>query len=531
MSDSPDSRDLKSAFEELKRINSLLDRISRVRETNHIMSIIVSDLVRMTEASQGVITLVSESDAERMTTVVRDRREEQGGLPHHLLEVLCGWVLRHKVLLHIIDLDSDERFRSISSDGGQFKSLLVVPMIVRGEVIGVTTLARELAAGPFTEDHGRLAGIVSTQTAQVLSNALLLKELAEKQSLLQESCRRLQEENARLTSVMHERYALEGIIGRSAAMKKVLTLISKVCGDDTPVLITGSTGTGKELVARAIHFNSPRRERPFVIKNCGVKTETLLEAELFGHIKGAFTGADRSKPGLFREADGGTIFLDEVGDAPPSTQAALLRVLESGEIRPVGASKAEYVNVRVLSATNKDLARAMEAGEFRSDLYYRLNAMTIRMPSLAERPEDIPLLAEHFLAVQRVRLQNDDLALTPAAMEALKRCHWPGNVRQLENEIARAALLCELDGQIDVPDLSEEITAGSAARPSGGEASYRGELRTAVEDVERDMIARALRDTHGNILQSSRLLGLTRKGLKDKMARYGIRADDAEKAS
>jgi len=512
--------ELRTAFEELSRINAMLDKISRVRETNHIMSIIITELVRMTQASQGVITLVSESDQGRMTTVVRSRTDGRGDVSHHLNDVLCGWTLENRVLLKVDDLDNDPRFRSLSSEEGACKSILCVPMIVRGEVIGVTTLVRDAASGPFTEDHGRLLGIVSSQSAQILSNAILLKELAQSHELLKESHRKLEKEHDALAIAVADRFALEGIVGKSPALRKVLTLISKVSRNDSPVLITGPTGTGKELVARAIHCNSQRRNKPYVIKNCGVKTETLLESELFGHVKGAFTGADRAKPGLFREADGGTIFLDEIGDAPPSTQAAILRSLETGEIRPVGASRPEFVDVRVISATNKDLTRAMEAGLFRPDLYYRLNALTIEMPALADRRADIPLLVDHFVARQRIRLQNNGLMFTPAALEAFARYDWPGNIRQLENEIERAALMCDMDGVIDSADLSPEISAGPGQKGEG--SPYGGELRAAVEQVEREMILRTLRETEGNILQSSRLLGLTRKGLKDKMARYGL---------
>lgn len=523
MADAPDDQ-LHAAFVELQRINSLIDKICRVHETNHIMALVIGELVKLTGANQGVISLVSKVEEEGLTTIVRDQSQGKDELPFQVHQNIAGWVLQNRRGLAITDLDEDPRFRGLSSEGGRYKSLICAPMIARGDTIGVTTLVREAARGPFTEDHSRQAGIISSQAAQILSNALLMQELARNNELLKESQRRLQEENVHLTQAVAANFTFENIVGKSEAIRRVLRLTSKVSANDAPVLITGPTGTGKELVARAIHYNGRRKNRPFVVKNCGVKTETLLESELFGHTKGAFTGADRARPGLFREADGGTIFLDEIGDAPLSTQVAILRAIETGEIRPVGASKPEQVDVRIISATNQDLKKAMEAGEFREDLFYRLNAVTIELPPLAHRPEDIPLLVEVLLKRQRIRLCNEELTISEAALEALKRYAWPGNVRQLENEIERAAVVCDLDGVIQVSDLSAEVAGSRAA--SAAASAPGGALRQAVEGVEREFITRTLHETGGNILQSSKLLGLTRKGLKDKMLRYGISAQD-----
>ncbi len=511
---------LQAALLELQSINSVIERISRVRETNHIMSIIINELIKLTDSSQGVINLITRQEDQDLQTVIRKMEPLANDIPFKVHNQISGWVLNNKQMLKIDDLDCDRRFDSISSEDGRFKAILCFPMIAGGETIGLTTLVKASEKQTFSEDQCRLAGIIVSQSAQILKNAILYDELAHKTALLEVSLKKLKDEIVRLQGEIGKSFAFENIIGKSKPMREVLTLVSKVCANDSPVLITGHTGTGKELIAKAIHYNSDRKNKPLIVKNCGVKTETLLESELFGHTKGSFTGADRDKPGLFREAHGGTIFLDEIGDAPLSVQAAILRVIENGEIRPIGANKPEYVDVRVLSATNKRLENEISAGNFRQDLYYRLNTFTIQLPPLKERKEDIPLLVNHFLDRLKVKLARENLTVSPAAMEILSTYSWPGNVRQLENELERAAVVCEDGAVIESSDLSSIFIA-----PEADKIIYEGDqgpLKSAVENVEREMIHNALKKTSNNILQSAKLLGLTRKGLKDKMKRYGI---------
>jgi transcriptional regulator with PAS, ATPase and Fis domain len=432
-------------------------------------------------------------------------------------------VIREKKVLKIDDLDADDRFREMTSEGGRFKSIICCPMIVRGEVIGLTSLIRSDSSGPFDSADARLAGVVASQSGQILSNAILRDQLAQNNELLKEAQHKLREENTRLRAALDLSTGFEQVIGESHVMKQVLAMASRASTTDAPVLILGETGTGKELLARAIHFNSARREKPFVVKNCGVKTESLLESELFGHVKGAFTGADRDKPGLFKEADGGTVFLDEIGDAPASTQAAILRVLENGEIRPIGSTTTDHVDVRVLSATNKDLEEAISSDEFRRDLYYRLNTFTITIPSLKERRDDIPLLAQRFLHRLRTKLGNDQLAISEEALTRLCRYSWPGNIRQLQHELEKAAILSDPSGTIGEQHLSPDIRNAPGTLTS----QPVGSLRASVEQLEIEMIERVLNETDGNIQRSAKILGLTRKGLKDKINRYGIGSADS----
>jgi Nif-specific regulatory protein len=521
MKENQSPENLKAALNELECINRVIDRICRVRETNHIMSIIISELIDFTSSDQGVINLISQYQKTEPVTVIRKKPPQSEGTQFKVDGLIVGWVLKHKRLLKIDDLDTDERFSGLSSEEGRLKSILCCPMIVRGEIIGITSLVKDAESGPFADDQSRLAGIIVSQSAPILGNSLLLEELARKNELLELSKKRLQDENIRLRLEIDSDLAFENIVGKSESMKNVLTLVSKFSSIDSPVLITGPTGTGKELIAKAIHYNSGRKDKPFVVKNCGVKTESLLEAELFGYVKGAFTGADRDKPGLFKEADGGTIFLDEIGDAPAATQVAILRVLESGELRPVGATRTEFVDVRIVSATNKDLKSEIEKGTFRQDLFYRLNTFVIDLPPLSQRRDDIPLLVNHFLNKLKVKLNWEKPSITPEALKLLTSCSWPGNVRQLENEIERASVVCGPDRPIGIADLSPELLDSIEER--FGHIDFKGQLKTIVEKVEREVISGTLKENDGNIMRTSKILGLTRKGLRDKMARYGIK--------
>jgi transcriptional regulator with GAF, ATPase, and Fis domain len=518
-----ESHKLQSAFEELRLINNLVHAISQVRESNHIMSIIITEMVRASDADQGIISAVSRIDPEAINTLARRSDGSAGSIPFVISDSISGWVLKNKTILKVDDLDADTRFMDVTSEEGRFKSIVCAPMFVGGEIIGLATTIRSHLRGPFTDQQCRLIGTLASQTAYVLANAQLAEDLANKNAMLSASYARLNEENALLKSEISGRNGFERIVGVSKSMKQLLVMASKFSANDAPILITGETGTGKELIARGIHSNSNRRGKSFVVKNCGIKTESLLEAELFGYVKGAFTGADRDKPGLFKEANQGTIFLDEIGDAPASTQAAILRAIQHGEIRPVGSSKTETVDVRVISATNKDLKEEIREGRFREDLYYRLNTLALVIPPLRERPEDISVLIDHFLGIISAKSGRTGLSISNGALQVLATYRWPGNVRQVEHEMERASVLCGPDNVIEPTDLSPEILEAAIEAPGLG--LPKGELRSAVEKLERTMIVAALGENNGNLVHTAQALGLTRKGLKDKIARYEIRAN------
>ena len=329
--------------------------------------------------------------------------------------------------------------------------------------------------------------------------------------------RRLQSENAYLRAQLEERYRFEGLIGKSPAMKRLFQLLETVAPTNSTILITGETGTGKEVVARAIHQGGPRRSHRFVALNCSAIPETLLEAELFGHVRGAFTGAVGNRQGRLEQAHKGTLFLDEVGTMSVALQTKLLRALQEREFERVGDSHTIKVDVRVIAATNSDLARMVADGEFREDLYYRLNVIPVQLPPLRERKDDIPLLVRHFLE----KLQTDK-TISQEAIRRLMAYQWPGNVRQLENAIERAVALSGGRSQMDVGDLPTEIEQAEApVMTADVTLPEEGiDLDRFVSKIERDLIQRSLERTNGNKGAAARLLGLKRTTLVEKLKRF-----------
>lgn len=339
---------------------------------------------------------------------------------------------------------------------------------------------------------------------------LLLQRMAEKVHLVTE--------NEFLRERVTTEDKLDGIIGTSAHIQDVLRMISRLKDTRTPVLISGESGTGKELVARAIHFRGSMAQTPFVAVDCGSLVPTLMESELFGYEKGAFTGATKSKAGLFQAANGGTIFLDEIGELPLEMQAKLLRVLQEKEVRPVGSNERETVDVRVVAATNRDLEAAYRAGTFRKDLYFRLNVVTVHVPPLRDRRSDIPVLVHHFLDRYA---KGSQIHVTPAAMKSLLQYDWPGNVRELENCIARAVTLG--DGlTIDVADLPPAIRSEQAESGTPRKAETSSLSTTALAEMERVTILRVFEQAHGDKALAGKMLGISRATLYRKLKRYNI---------
>ena len=390
----------------------------------------------------------------------------------------------------------------------------------------ISSLARAINSGriyryitkPWEPDELRI------NVKRALESYALSSENSTLAGALAEANERLQAENRYLRDEVERRYSFEGIVADSPAMQRVFEIMKKVAETDATVLITGETGTGKELVARAIHYTGARHEQRFVAQNCAALPDTLLESELFGHRRGAFTGAHRDKKGLFESADRGTIFLDEIGETEPGMQVRLLRVLQEGEIRPIGSSDTLQVDVRVLAATNSDLEALVREGRFREDLFYRLRVVEIKVPPLRERRSDIPALAQHFLEGANKRMQRQLSGFSNAAMELLTANAWRGNVRELENEIERVVVLAGEEEQVSVEMLSGHIRGGRSevlASEVGDDGILDWNLNHAVDNMKRHMIMAAMRET-GSKTRAAERLGIPRQSLQKMMKRLGL---------
>jgi Nif-specific regulatory protein len=412
---------------------------------------------------------------------------------------VCSQVLTQRTALLSNDLEDSRLGGSASLSAQRVTSLLCVPITVDG-FEGLIYLDGIDPAVPFTKNHLHQLTALSFIVAAGLERARSIEDLVG--------------ENLRLRA-SHE--IETSMIGGSRLLREVFYLISKAAPNDSNVLIVGESGTGKELVARAIHVNSPRRQRPFVAINCAVLNENLLESELFGHEKGAFTGAATQKRGKFEIADGGTIFLDEIGELAPNLQAKLLRVLQEREFERVGGTRPIRVDVRIVAATNRSLEARIKEDKFRDDLFFRLNVVRIRVPALRERPEDIPLLAQHFLGKVAERCRKKVTGISKRAEVLLARYHWPGNVRELENVIERAVVLGASE-RILPEDLPAEILETSA-----GGADIQGDFHERVKGAKREIVNAGLKAANGSYTEAARLLGLHPNNLHRLMRNLGMK--------
>src|SRR4030081_2785914 len=392
--------------------------------------------------------------------------------------------------------------------GHQELSFVCVPSVLNRRAIGALAIDLRYKPERNFERSTKFLGIVASMVAQAIKI----------QKLIEEDKRRLVDENTHLRQELKERYDFSNFVGTSGPMRQIFEQVTQVAGTNTTVLIRGESGTGKELIAAATHHSSLRAKKPFVKVSCAALPESLIESELFGYEKGAFTGAEARKKGRFELADGGTLFLDEIGDINLATQVKLLRVLQQREFERVGGTETVKANVRLIAATNKDLEKSIASGAFREDLYYRLNVFTIFVPPLRDRKADMLLLVDHFLEkFAREHKRNIKRISTPA-IDMLASYHWPGNVRELENTLERAVLMCDgevIHGHHLPPSLQTAEASGTVTRVS---------LYDAVSAYEKDLIQDALKTTRGNRARAARLLDTTERIINYKVRNYGIDA-------
>ena len=489
-----DELDLSSLKKDHQRL-MLLYEFSRsiylhLEDQQKLLDEIMSSAFRTLDAERGFIALVDEDTGELTCEFVRDNATEKESEKLEVSRTILHKVHKEGVSILTVNALKDQEFRDVKSvKEYSIRSAMCAPLLFQNEVIGVVYLDNRASAGKFSEDDLMFLTALCHQAGTALRNSWLHRQVVQ--------------ENIRLANALMPRFQ---ILGDSEKMKKVFQTMKKVAPSDITVLIQGDTGTGKELVAQAIHELSSRRSRPFIAVNCAAIPKELIESELFGHEKGAFTSAISTRQGKFELAHGGSIFLDEIGDMSLETQAKVLRTLEEQEFQRVGGSKSIKVDVRVIAATNKDLGKAVKEGKFREDLYYRLNVVLLTLPALRERKKDIIPLAEYFMADKAKKISQK-------TQQLLLSYDWPGNVRELKNYIERAVVLG--DGEVIQPeDLPYSIRKGLKIIPPPLEP---------LDRIEEDHIIRVLRSTEWNKSEGAKILGITRQTLDNKIEKYKIK--------
>ena len=508
MDDSKVSREIK----ELSLLFEISKKLSETLDLKRVLKPVLEMMAEHMEMMRGTLTILNRKRGEIIIEEAYGLKpEEQAKGKYRMGEGITGKVIdtgQPAIIPRISDeplfLDRTGSRKGLNKGDITF---ICVPIKIGSEVIGALSVDRLFNEKVSFKEDVRLLTIIASS----ISSAVRLRQHA------QEELEKMREENQRLQDELKTRYRPKAIVGNSKIMQTVYTLIDKVCRTTTTVLILGESGVGKERVAQAIHYNSNRADKPFVKINCAALPESLIESELFGHEKGAFTGAMSARKGRFEMADKGTIFLDEIGDLPLSVQTKLLRVLQEKEFERIGGNATIKVNVRIITATNRDLDLLMQEGKFREDLYYRLNIFPVVVPPLRERKTDIMLLTDHFVEKYGREHGKQIVRISTPATDMLVNYHWPGNVRELENCIERAIILCT-DGVIQSyhlpPNLQRSETPGTDETRSG--------FKETMVNVEREIIIDELKRSRGNMAKAARALGITERIMGLRVAKFGI---------
>jgi Nif-specific regulatory protein len=473
---------------DLSALMKISTTINAIRGVEELQKTLLDLIFEVISAERGVILLTDSgaenAESEFVSVFGLDRHRGQDE-SIKVSSKVTKWVLKHRESILITNNADPNEFQSASLIADEPTSVMCVPLIMLDRTLGVIYLDTTLPDTRFDQDHLQLVSAISAITAVAIDNARHFEWLVN--------------ENKRLIADFNIEHNL---VGESAPIREVLQFISKVAPTDSTVLISGESGTGKELAARAIHLNSKRADKPFMAVNCAALAESLLESELFGHEKGAFTGALSQKKGRLEIADGGTVFLDEIGELSPSLQVKLLRVLQEREFERVGGTRSIKVDIRVITATNKNLENAVSQGAFRQDLYYRLNVVNLEMPSLRERQEDIPMLANYFAMKYSKKCNRRVLGITKQAQSHLLSYDWPGNVRELENAIERAVVLGTTD-RILAEDLPESVLESEQVN-----TEPLTQYHDAVAQTKKEIILSAMQQAKGNYTEAAKILGV-----------------------
>lgn len=511
MSSSYQENEYRGKLEELSllfEISQILDQSLDLKQVIQPVLTAVTDHLGML---RGTITLLNRNTREILIEAAYglSPSERQRGR-YKLGEGITGKVVESGQPKIIPRISEEPEFlnKTGARRGRQYQdiSFLCVPIKIGNETVGALSVDREFVGESKLQEDVRILSVVASMIAQAVKIRQSVME--ERQQLL--------EENDRLHRELEERFQPSNIVGKSKAMQHVYDMVAQVSKSDATVLIRGESGTGKELVAQAIHYNSPRAGKSLIKVNCAALPETVIESELFGHEKGAFTGAISTRKGRFEAANGGTIFLDEIGDLSPMTQVKLLRVLQEKEFERVGGNETIRTNVRVIAATNRNLEHLMEEGAFREDLYYRLNVFPIHIPPLRERRDDILLLADHFIGKYGETNHKSIQRISTPAIDLLTNYHWPGNVRELENCIERAVLL-SVDGVIHSHHLPPSLQSAESTN-----TQIRGSLQETLDNLERELLMDALKSTKGNMAKAARILDITERIMGLRIKKHGI---------
>jgi len=497
------SLDIPKQLEILEAVNRLAHLLNKRQPGEETTEKLINTFMNIVNADEGSIQLLRPTSQVTRRTLIRSGAENISHLDQRLDDLLTGLAVRDKQVVLINDIFSTLDIKKTTKRYAHIQSILAAPLIVQDQPIGVVNLVRLKQAESFTETEQQIATFLVDEIAEFIGQSHLREKLFDE-------CERLRKE-------LGDRFTIHGIIGRSAAMKEVFSLLERVFPTDGRVLIQGESGTGKELIARIIHYAGPRKNHPFVAVDCSALPPNLLESELFGYVRGAFTGANRDRKGLFEEANCGTLFLDEIVNMNIDTQSKLLRALQEGEIRPLGSNKSRKVDVRIIAAASMNIKEKVTSGEFRSDLYYRLNVVPIHLPALRERDGDIALLASHFLKKFVEKHRKKLFTISHSAIKIMEQHPWHGNVRELENVIERAVILAGVDDVSLTPEHLPYELSFADNQQSHFELPLSGDYPSLIANYEREILLRVLRHHNWNQSAAARALSLSERVIRYKM--------------